>query len=321
MPRNASGRLLEQEAAPNKNSRANGYDADSTPASGVHPVQLKPENAANVAGRWITNDILLQAALWYGSIGRPVFPCYPWEGDKAKSPLTSNGFHDATVDQLQIRKWWEQLFPFAMIGGPVAIDDTCLDTDPRNGGDIWALIEMSRIGHLPVTRTVISGRLDGGQHQFYKRPEGNYDGAKARLPRGIDLKDGGKGYTILPPSVHPDTGGVYFYRKGTQHLRADLPVEIHRVLLKPPTRKTAARTPSNKPTSGRLRAICKRVAETPEGNRQIIGFQWAAQILKADGFPAEAWDLIADAMAESGATQHDINTALREHPGGQRVHA
>jgi hypothetical protein len=243
------------------------------PPADVHPIQLKPENFDNVAGKWVTNDLLLRSALWYASVGQPVFPCYPWEGDKAKAPLTINGFHDATVDAEQIRKWWAQ-HPYAMIGGPVPINEVCLDTDPRNGGHLSALIELAGVDHLPVTKTVFSGRLDGGQHLFFRRPEGSYDGAKARLPRGIDLKDGGKGYTILPPSVHPDTGGVYFFRKNTTHLLADLPIEIHRILLAPPApaRQTVARTPNSKPTSGRLRAICKKVAETPEGNRQIIGF-------------------------------------------------
>jgi hypothetical protein len=64
----------------------------------AHPVQLKPENVGNIAGRWVTNELLLRSALWYATRGQPVFPCYRWEGEKAKSPLTSNGFHDATVD-------------------------------------------------------------------------------------------------------------------------------------------------------------------------------------------------------------------------------
>jgi len=296
-----------------------GFDAEHARAD-AHPIQLKPENVDNVAGYWVTNDLLLRSALWYASIGQPVFPCYPWEGDKAKSPLTTNGFHDASVDASQICGWWTK-HPFAMIGGPVAVDETCIDVDPRNGGNLSALIDLAGVDHLPATRTVFSGRLDGGQHQFFKRPEGSYDGAKARLPRGIDLKDGGKGYTVLPPSVHPDTGGVYFYRKGTQQLCADLPVEIHHVLVAPPLRTVRPSSASNKPTSTRLRAICKRVAETPEGNRQTIGYQWAANILKTDGFPAQAWDLVEDAMREAGATQHDIDTALRERPGGERVHA
>jgi hypothetical protein len=112
----------------------------------VHPIQLKPENVENVAGRWITNDILLQAALYYARNGRPIFPCCPWDGAflnwkgepiDGKAPLTRNGFHDASLDESQIRDWWAQ-YRYAMIGGPVPVDETCLDVDPRNDGDIWA---------------------------------------------------------------------------------------------------------------------------------------------------------------------------------------
>jgi len=311
--------LDERAKADGAETVGSGFDGNH-PLADAHPIQLKPENFDNVAGKWVTNDLLLRSGLWYASIGQPVFPCYPWEGDKAKAPLTTNGFHDATTDPDQIRKWWTR-HQYAMIGGPVPINEVCLDTDPRNDGDIRNLIELAGLDVLPVTKTVFSGRLDGGQHLFFRRPEGSYDGAKARLPRGIDLKDGGKGYTILPPSVHPDTGGVYFYRADTRDLRADLPIEIHRILLAPPVRKVITSARSHKPTSGRLRAICKKVAETPEGNRQIIGFQWAANILKTDGFPPAAWDLVAEAMRDAGATEHDIRTALRERPGRERVTA
>ena len=127
--------------------------------------------------------------------------------------------------------------------------------------------------------------------------------------------------------MHPDTGGAYFYRKGTIQLRAELPIEIHHILLKKPNRGLLPKTDlPSKPTSGRLRAICKRVAEAPQGNRQTIAFQWAAQILKADHFPATAWDLVADAIRDAGGTERDVETALREHPAGttripERVHA
>jgi hypothetical protein len=72
-------------------------------------------------------------------------------------------------------------------------------------------------------------------------------------------------------------------------------------------------------TSGRLAAICRKVAATPPGNRQTIAFTWAAQILKEAGYGPAAWEAVADAMREAGATQHDVRTALRERPGGERV--
>jgi hypothetical protein len=291
----------------------------------AHPIQLKPENFDNVAGKWVTNDLLLRSALWYASIGRPVFPCYPWEGDKAKSPLTTNGFHDATIEIDQIVKWWAQ-HPFAMIGGPVPLNEVCLDVDPRSGGDIWALIELVSMptGSLPPTCTVISGRLDGGQHQFFKRPQGTYE--SIRLPSGIDLKDGGKGYTILPPSVHPDSGGVYFYRARTMFERAMLPEPIYQLLLKVP-RTSSVRRPEfaaqpvvDRPATKALAGLLRKVGETGEGNRQSIGF-WAAGKLLERGYGLNAWDALEEVLASTGASKHDLETALRERPGGMKVHA
>src|SRR4051794_35614954 len=136
----------------------------------VHPIQLKPENSENVAGRWVTNEMLWRTALYFAGIGQPVFPCCPWPGafldwqgepigDKA--PLVRHGFHDATTDENQIKKWWEQ-YPFAMIGGPVPRDETCLDLDPRKGADIDILYALVTPELMPITRTVVSGRLDGG---------------------------------------------------------------------------------------------------------------------------------------------------------------
>jgi len=72
---------------------------------------------------------------------------------------------------------------------------------------------------------------------------------------------------------------------------------------------------------GRLAGICRKVASTPEGNRQTIGFTWAANVLKEAGYGPAAWDAVAGAMRAAGASEHDIRTALRERPDRKRVHA
>jgi hypothetical protein len=43
---------------------------------------------------------VLTAAIRCAALGWPVFPC------NGKRPLTSNGLHDATVDEGAIRAWW-----------------------------------------------------------------------------------------------------------------------------------------------------------------------------------------------------------------------
>jgi hypothetical protein len=269
----------------------------------------------------------MQAAVGYATTSRPVFPCQPWDGaysdHDAKAPLTRNGWKDATCDQLQIRKWWQQ-FPFAMIGSPVPKDELCFDIDPRHGGDRWALVEAAGIDQMPSTRMVLSGRYDGGHHLFYQRPPGQL--TSIRLPKGIDLRVGGKHYTILPPSVHDATGGPYLWRWKQDAPASVLPPEVAALLVPIEPQRTAFTSSKSdsmhgSPTSARLAGILRKVASTPEGNRQTIGFQWAAQILKADNFPPDAWDAVEGAMRAAGASDHDVRTALRERPGRVRVHA
>src|SRR5215216_4782257 len=129
------------------------------------PNSAETRNVDNVAGNWVTAEILMQAAVDYATCGRPAFPCQPWSGaygpHDAKAPLVRNGWKDATCNVGQIHEWWAR-FPFAMIGSPVALNEICLDIDPRNGGDRWALADAAGILELNGTRMVLSGRYDGG---------------------------------------------------------------------------------------------------------------------------------------------------------------
>jgi hypothetical protein len=311
--------------------------ADPAAPADAHPIQLRPENFANVAGYWVTNDLLLRSACWYAISSRPVFPCQPWDGAyskaDAKAPLTPHGFHDATTDVDLVYKLWTR-FPFAMIGSPVPTDELVLDIDPRNDGDRWDLVEAAGTTELPITKMVLSGRYDGGHHLFYQRPLDQL--TDVRLPKGIDLRVGGKHYTILPPSVHDATGGAYLWRY-REHPAVDLPPGVAALLVPDLERRTTSYEPTTRitrsdpsagitrPTVGKLAGILNKVASMPEGGdgfckgRQTIGFWAAAKLLEAN-YPPAAWDAVEDAMRFSGATEHDIRTALRERPDG-RVHA
>ena len=56
---------------------------------------------------------VFDAALRYAADGLLIFPCNPLD----KSPLTANGFKDASCDPQQILSWWER-HPNATIGMP-----------------------------------------------------------------------------------------------------------------------------------------------------------------------------------------------------------
>jgi hypothetical protein len=70
-------------------------------------------------------------------LGLPVFPCRNTPGNEKtdKTPLTPNGFKDASADPNEIRKMFSQ-HPGCLIGVPSAAASgiDILDVDPRHGG-------------------------------------------------------------------------------------------------------------------------------------------------------------------------------------------
>src|SRR5699024_3090745 len=121
-----------------------------------------------------------------------------------KAPMTKTGFKAATTDPEQIRYWWTRA-PEALIGGALPNHLVVLDIDPHNGGSIEGLEE--HLGPLPPTLTLWSGRGDGGRHMYYHRPAAEL--ASTAVPRGVDLRIGGRHHLLLPPSLHRLTGKPY----------------------------------------------------------------------------------------------------------------
>lgn len=209
---------------------------------------------------------MLDHALELAEAGWRVFPCIP-NGPKAKAPYTTNGFHDATYDPEIIRAWWER-WPDAMIGAPVPDELVVIDIDPRNGGSLDAIEAVA--GKLPETLTSWSGREDGGRHMYFWRPQG-VNLTSTRLPAGVDLKVGGRGYCILPPSIHQATGKPYRWGEPLCHI-LDLPYRLRDLLCPPPrvSRVPVARHGNVNP-SGLLRVV----RDARQGQRNNALF-WSA---------------------------------------------
>ena len=63
--------------------------------------------------------MLVDHAIDYARRGFSVFPCNPSSTKpKSKTPLTPNGFYDATRDENRIRAWWTR-WPNALIGAAI----------------------------------------------------------------------------------------------------------------------------------------------------------------------------------------------------------
>jgi hypothetical protein len=134
----------------------------------------------------------------------------------------------ATSDLERVRGWWTR-WPQANIGARVPRSLVVLDVDPRHGGDQHLDALEGEHGPLPPTRTSYSGRGDGGRHLWFLHPGGKP--SAARLGDGLDLKTYA-GYVVLPPSRHPDTGGLYRWADPTGD-PAPVPDWLRRLLLPP----------------------------------------------------------------------------------------
>ena len=154
-----------------------------------------------------TAALLIDHALWYASLGHPVFPCHaptpdgcscrdPTCTNVGKHPRTLHGHNDATTDPEQIRRWWGA-WPQANIGLRTGVSLTALDIDPRHAGD--ATLHMLEHQYEPLPDTPLSHTGSGGQHRCFATVEGlrSVNG----ILEGIDLKAEG-GFIIVPPSLH-----------------------------------------------------------------------------------------------------------------------
>lgn len=151
------------------------------------------------------------AALYYASLGWPVFPLVPRE----KLPLFSkrsggHGVKDATSDVDQVTAWWTQ-HPDANIGIATggAAGLYVVDIDGEDGE-----AALQRYGALPPCPESHTGK---GRHLVFRYPEGRNTAGK--LGPKIDTRGEG-GYIVAPPSIHPNG---HRYRWVTAPSKADVP--------------------------------------------------------------------------------------------------
>jgi len=136
-----------------------------------------------------------QAAIERGRAGFAVFPCWP----RGKTPLTTNGHLDATRDEASICALWRR-WPNANIGVATGAPSGLIvvDVDGDEGERLLARLE-EQFAMLPPTAESTTGK---GRHLWFELPEG-CGKAPCSKGGGLDIRADG-GYTIAPPSVHPN---------------------------------------------------------------------------------------------------------------------
>jgi hypothetical protein len=135
-----------------------------------------------------------------------VFPCYS-EGERAKRPLTKNGFLDATTNIPTIKAWWRR-HSTASVGIPTGVKWDVLDVDVKREGDGRVhLPRLTDLGLLNGCRRVVR-TPSGGWHLYFPASPTLTNSTRAVL--GLDVRASG-GY-VLAPGSYIDTGdyaGMY----------------------------------------------------------------------------------------------------------------
>lgn len=174
----------------------------------VDAAQRGDEDAANALERELNaprpKPSLGGAALWYASVGWPVFPlltpeqaqakCRREQGltmDKAlKHPGTKNGLKDATTDESIIREWWTAR-PSAGIGIRTGVMFDIVDVDGPQGFESLASLDD---GVIPEIHGKVS--TPRGVHLYVSKTG---DGNRTSVLPGIDYR-GESGFCVAPPT-------------------------------------------------------------------------------------------------------------------------
>lgn len=139
----------------------------------------------------------LDVALDYGLNKFKVFPC-----KQNKSPLTNNGFKNATEDLDQILEWWSK-YPEALVGLSCGENNlVVIDFDYHKPGLEDCLQEFCgkyglNFAEHPYTVTSQSG----GLHAYFKAPDSvEIPSTTSKLLGGVDTKGHG-GYVIAADGI------------------------------------------------------------------------------------------------------------------------
>jgi hypothetical protein len=225
----------------------------------------------------------------------PVFPCRrndekDAEGRtlKAKSPLTKNGFKDATQDEAQIRRFWAS-HPDALVGVPTGSRTSLavIDFDTRSADAMAQEWLAENQAALTGTRVHQTGGGSGGRHYIFSLPHGVKirGGVSVTLGKvkrqGLDIRAEG-GYIIWWP-LHYGQGGPL---NDIRSLPAGL-IDERRMDLELPA-EVAAKMPAKPGTSQDFQRELPRITEA---------------LAYIDPSPYDAWLMVGMALhhASGGA--------------------
>jgi hypothetical protein len=237
-----------------------------------------------------------------------VFPLAP----RGKTPITPNGFKDASNDPERIRAWWTQT-PQANIGVDCGRSNLAvIDLDGAHALDRWNVI-VDSMG-LPFARCAVAQTGGGGNHIVYAQPSPRIRNTSGKLGKGIDTRGDG-GYIVLAPSIHPSGNRYEWLNEQEPEYGLDpMPDQLADLILNTPLPPAAEAKPVIVNPKGALKAAISKVAQAPKGERNnVLSNQaWFLLHLVKDGsLPLNvATDALRYAGQGAGLTEREIQATL-----------
>ena len=249
-----------------------------------------------------------EGATRFAAAGIPIFPCKPAE----KRPLTEHGFHDATADAEQVRRWWAR-WPEANIGMPTGcasgLEVVYIDVHGRVRG--FAAFELARREGLVDRWQALVKTASGGMHAYYPVDPNGAQSSWQAAKSGIDFRGEG-GYVIVPPSLVMFEGNRSAYELIGAGRGDSVPVDgaALRAFLDPKPAPVVTM-----PTDARREVDVDRIAAwlatRAEGERNRALY-WAACRLAENGVPDQsARNVLGPAAERAGLHQPEILTTIR----------
>lgn len=249
-------------------------------------------------------------------------------GSAGKHPRLNAWQRDATTDSKTIRAWWRS-WPEANIGLVMGGQSrlVAVDIDGAEGRTTLARLE-SEHGPLPATLTSRSGRVDGGEHRFFRVPEGldlraikNRAGrAKGPMPK-VDIR-AEAGQVVAPPSLHA-SGNRYAWMDREVPI-AELPEWLFKLATWEPAAPPAPAAPARAPgvrmdVASRARAYLARIAPAISGqgghNQTLLAAQHMVRGFELDDGMAILllleWNRTCQPPWTERELQHKVSEARR----------